>query len=82
MSLVQVKYYEDCEMAVLLFTVMTNVEVGAICLSRTHMSDKLLSQYLNSNLLFVGPWHSSCHRGKRPDVSIWKSQVSIIEKNS
>ena len=83
MNLARVKYYyRDCEMVLLLFTVMTNVKVGAIMsLKDTHVG-KLLSQYLNSNLLFVGPWHFSCHRGKWPDVSIWKSQASIIETNS
>lgn len=84
MNLAQVKYYyRDGEMVLLLFIAMTNVRVGAICLSRTHMTGKLLCQYLNSNLLCVGPWHFSiCHRGKRPDVSIWKSEVRIIETNS
>lgn len=58
-------------MVLLLFIALTNVKAGAICLSRTHMRGKLLCPHLNSNLLFVGPWHFSvCHGGKRPDVSI------------
>ena len=73
MNLAQVKYcYRDCEMALLLFTVMTNVKVGAIMSLKDTHDGKLLSQYLNSNVLFVGPWHFSCYRGKWPDVSIWK----------
>lgn len=81
MNFAQVKYYyTDCEMVLLLFIVMTNVRVEDIHLSRTHMTAKLLCQYLNSNLLLVGPWHFSIGQGgKWPDVSIGKSQVRIIE---
>lgn len=80
MNLARVKYYSrDCEMALLLFTVMTNAKVGAIMSLKDTHEGKLLSQYLNGNLLFVGLWHFSCHRGKRPDVSILKSQVSVTE---